>query len=180
MYVSIGPYCEASEELKKHNLYKLSFPFDWIFSSLEIIYDCIEDKFNKFLDKSLYIDGNKHLIYNNMLNTNILIKHHENYGNFNYKPSDGLFINHHNFNNEDDYNKYVRRCNRLINYIENKENIIFFYYNPYTKEYNDLIEFSKLIEKYENIKIIGIYKKLNESTIIKFKNLTIYNSTPEF
>ena len=111
-----------------------------------------------------------------MLNTELLIKHHESFGKYNYKPSDGLFLNHHNFNNEDDYNKYVRRCNRLINCIENNENITFFYYNPYTLQYDDLIEFSKLIEKYENIKIIGIYKKLNESTIIKFNNLTIQNN----
>ena len=54
-FISIGPYCDATGMLKKHNLRLSSYPFDYIFSSLELIKHAIEDKFHIFLDKCFQI-----------------------------------------------------------------------------------------------------------------------------
>ena len=49
---SLALLCQSSKLLETNNLKKCSYPFDWIFSTFEMIIDCIEDDFNKFLDKS--------------------------------------------------------------------------------------------------------------------------------
>jgi hypothetical protein len=69
-FISIGPYCETAILLKKYNYRNSSYPFDWIFSSLECVKNCLEDNFITFLDKNNYIKGTndystKHIIYNN-------------------------------------------------------------------------------------------------------------------
>ena len=48
LYISIGNTCKTAEELKKHNLRVSAYPFDWLFSSLELVEHCKNDKFNKF------------------------------------------------------------------------------------------------------------------------------------
>jgi hypothetical protein len=53
-FISIGPYCSTAYILKVNNLRTESYPFDYIFSSLEIVKHCINDKFNIFLDKKYY------------------------------------------------------------------------------------------------------------------------------
>lgn len=51
--ISLGNNCITSQYLKLAKLKNTSYPFDWIFSSIDIIKDCIEDDFNKFLDTTL-------------------------------------------------------------------------------------------------------------------------------
>jgi len=53
-FISIGTYCSTAYILKVNNLRTESYPFDYIFSSLEIVKHCINDKFNIFLDKKYY------------------------------------------------------------------------------------------------------------------------------
>jgi hypothetical protein len=53
---SLGPLCHSSELLKVAELKKCSYPFDWIFSSYDMVIHCIEDNFKIFMDKSYYID----------------------------------------------------------------------------------------------------------------------------
>jgi len=52
--ISLGSSCFTSYLLKDVHLKLFSCPFDWIFSSPEMIQDCIDDNFLKFMDKSLY------------------------------------------------------------------------------------------------------------------------------
>lgn len=49
--VSIGPQCLTSTLLKRAGLKAFSGPFDWIFSSLEMVGDCIETDFADLLNK---------------------------------------------------------------------------------------------------------------------------------
>lgn len=93
---SLGELCHTSQFLKR-NKYKLcSYPFDWIFSNCNIIMNCIEDDFKKFLDKSYYI---------NISNTTC--EH-------SYYNKDNIMFNHHNpLINIDHYNYYVRCVNRF-------------------------------------------------------------------
>ena len=64
LFCSLGFHCQASKILIRNNIKKESYPFDWMFSNIVIIKDCIEDNFNKLLEKKYYIDfSNKS--YNN-------------------------------------------------------------------------------------------------------------------
>ena len=51
---SLGPFCHAGSILKQLDVKKESYPFDWIYSNLDVIIHCIEDDFKTFLDKSYY------------------------------------------------------------------------------------------------------------------------------
>jgi len=52
-YVSLGNNCLTAWYLKESGRRHASFPFDWVFSSPEIVVDCISDGFRKYLDRSL-------------------------------------------------------------------------------------------------------------------------------
>lgn len=69
---SIGSHCAASYLLKSFALKRYSGPFDWIFSSLGMVADCIEDDFSDFLNREFYASlpreqrsgpGADHLLY---------------------------------------------------------------------------------------------------------------------
>ena len=53
--VSIGSQCATSVMLQNADLKRFSGPFDWIFSNLRMVCDCIEDDFATFLDPSQII-----------------------------------------------------------------------------------------------------------------------------
>jgi hypothetical protein len=65
-FISIGPYCACADIIMQilNPLYnnitpqewfiRTAYPFDYIFSSLEMIKHCINDRFNIFLDKKYY------------------------------------------------------------------------------------------------------------------------------
>ena len=72
-----------------------------------------------------------------------MIQHHIKH-NFSkdFKISSGNLFNHHNLiNNNGNYEKFKRRCERLLSLIENNEKKVFVYYNWYTNHFNDIIEF---------------------------------------
>jgi hypothetical protein len=172
-FISIGPYCRTAEILKENNLRTEAYPFDYIFSSLEIIAHCINDKFNIFLDKKYYTYGNcnnstRHLFYCNFLDTPILLQHHItcNYSK-DYKVSSGNLFNHHNLIEDNgEYEKMQRRCNRLLSLIENNEKIVFVYYNCYTNDFNDIIDFYNIFSYNKNIYIVGIFQNNCDKKIL--------------
>ena len=71
-FISLCPYCVTADYLKITNNRKLAYPFDWIFSSLNIISHCIKDEFRTFLNTNYikYINDvqSSHIIYDNLLN----------------------------------------------------------------------------------------------------------------
>ena len=80
-FISIGPYCCTAYLLKEHRLRRTAYPFDYIFSSLEIVKHALKDKFNIFLDKQYYAEGTapdstRHTFYCNLLDTEVLLQHH--------------------------------------------------------------------------------------------------------
>ena len=101
---SLGSLCHTSQMLKQNKLKKCSYPFDWIFSTSDVVIDCIKDDFKKFLDKSYYISKGGyagHSIYNSL----------------------NMFAHRDPLTNEDDYNYYIRcvdRFKQLLQYEENK------------------------------------------------------------
>ena len=107
--IPLGSQCFSSFFLKKHNLKKTSYPFDWIFSSPKVITDILNDKFKKFLNKDYYVikdinsDKNQHQIY---------------------LPELTMF-NHRNPLKDEDYIYYKRCINRFYNILDKNEKKLF-------------------------------------------------------
>jgi hypothetical protein len=51
---SLGPACATGGIIKMNNLKTVSYPFDWVFSSLDIVEHCLKDNFHTFLKKKYY------------------------------------------------------------------------------------------------------------------------------
>ena len=51
---SLGCFCLPGNIMRNHGLRRYSLPFDWIFSSPEMLIDCLTDDFSAFLDRRYY------------------------------------------------------------------------------------------------------------------------------
>ena len=107
--IPLGSQCFSSFFLKKNDLKKTSYPFDWIFSSPKVIMDILDDKFKNFLNKNYYVikdihsTNNKHLLYLPNL----------------------MMFNHRNPYKEEDYLYYKRCVNRFYKVLDKKEKKLF-------------------------------------------------------
>jgi hypothetical protein len=103
--IGIGYNCLTAVTLKNLQLRTGAFPFDWTFSSVDIITDCLRTNFTTYLDKSFYYEG---------LNSNQqLIAFHKEYGH--------SFFNHKNpLQNEDDYFYTQRTVCRFNTYVKDE------------------------------------------------------------
>ena len=52
-FVSIGPNCISTNLLVKLGLRKKSYPFDYIFSSLEMVEHCINNRFDIYFGQTI-------------------------------------------------------------------------------------------------------------------------------
>ena len=105
--VSIGENCNSAWYLKETGNKKASYPYDWIFSSGEIVTHTILDEFKSFLDKDmiLEIDKNKagHYVYHSKL------------------------FNHRNpLKSDCDYKYYARAAERFLKLLNDTNNSILF------------------------------------------------------
>ncbi len=183
-FVSIGPYCMTADILKQYKLRLNSYPFDYIFSSLEVVKHAINDKFNIFLEKSYYSEGTndhsmRHTFYCKMLDTEVLHKQHTVNGGFSndYNVSTGNFFNHHNLLNDDEtYEKFKRRCDRFLKLISEKKTICV-YYNCHTTDFDELKDFAASFSDNENMFIVGMYFNENGKSIVhESPNCKIYQN----
>jgi hypothetical protein len=171
-FISIGPYCVSAGLLKHHNLRLNSYPFDYIFSSLEMVKHCLKDRFNCFLNKTYYTkgtsdDSTRHSFYCKMLDTEILYNHHIKHGYpITYKVSSGNLFNHHNLFDADNYETFKRRCERLLNIIDSNNKIVFVYHNCYTNNFDDIIDFHNEFSNNKNIYTVGIFVNNGEQKIL--------------
>ena len=51
---SLGGCCQSAQILKRVGFKTCSYPFDWIFSSIQMIMHCMQDDFEIFLSKQYY------------------------------------------------------------------------------------------------------------------------------
>lgn len=104
--ISFGENCNTSSYLKKTSNKNASYPFDWIFSSPEIILHAIKDGFKLFLDKDQIFQINKkragHRFYHSRM--------------FNHRSP---------LKSDANYNYYVRAINRLKLVLENQKHSVF-------------------------------------------------------
>ena len=164
-FVSIGPYCITADILKKYNLRSVAYPFDYIFSSLEMVSHCLRDNFDIFLDKQYHKESihspvaSVHTYYNNFLTTPLLKQH------LHGRKDKSLFL-HHNIKDENIYQSFKRRAHRLLNLVKSNKKVVFVYYNCYTTSCEDLINFYKIFFDKTNIFILGIYENNNKKEIL--------------
>ena len=142
---SLGNLCHSAYLLKNNKLKKCSYPFDWIFSNVDIIIDCLNNNFNFFLKKEYLID-------------------HSNFPNDKNKCGHKLYhknmFYHHNPRLDENY-KYYKRCiNRFNNLLKNDNNKLFLIINVNNK--------NKL-----NLNIKEKLKKLNNTLSKYTKNYRI-------
>lgn len=92
--ISIGTNCKTAYFLKKMGLRTCSYPWDWLFSDLWVVQDCLENDFRTFMDPLRYVP-------------NTLSPHSDEMcGHTTY----GLHMfNHKNPRRPEDY-EYYRRC----------------------------------------------------------------------
>lgn len=180
-FVSIGPNCASANILESNGLRNRSYPFDYIFSSLEMVKHCITDRFNIFLDKKYYKPGKAnstyHLFYSKMIDTEILRRHHHDVPDIANNLINRQIFLHHNLFNNDIYLSFVRRCNRLLNLIDNNNKLIFIYYNCYTDDFTDILDFYNNFSTNRNIYVVGIFENSNDKKMLfENSNCKIYQN----
>ena len=62
---SLGSCCHTAELIKRRGYKMESYPFDWLFSDIDIVTKCINDNFETLLDKKKYVDKNRSKINEN-------------------------------------------------------------------------------------------------------------------
>ncbi len=147
---SLGSLCHSSELLKVAELKKCSYPFDWIFSSYDMVIHCIEDNFKMFMDKSYYIDiksdkcGHKH--------------YHEE-----------LFNHRNPLRIEEDYAYYERCISRFQNLLRCKdEHKLFLVMNVNMSEVTDadkaaVVDFNNKLSMYTtNYTLLVVFNVVNK------------------
>lgn len=172
-YIGVGPFCAAAGTLENHGRRAQAFPFDYIFSSLPMIRHIIQDRCNIFLDKQYLIekgDTTFHSFYCNYIDTPILRKHHEAYEEarqFANKLKERSIFLHHNLFHEETYQAFQRRCDRLMNLIDNNEQIVFFYFNPYINDHTDVFEFADSLREYPSIRVVCMSDTSTEKRVLE-------------
>jgi hypothetical protein len=152
---SLGPQCHSTNILRRLNLKKESYPFDWIFSNLKNVEHAIKDDFKIFLDATYYT------------NPDVLGKtQRHSY----YFENGASMFNHHNPLNKEHYDYFVRCVNRFNTLIIEKEYklFVFTYINleisVFTSIQKKIQEFKKFFDSVtSNYKILVILHFVSDS-----------------
>ncbi len=136
---SLGPQCHSSNILKRLEIKKESYPFDWIFSNLKNVEHAIKDDFKIFLDKQYYTN----------IDPDSKTQSHSY-----YFENGGSMFNHHNPLNKIDYDYFLRCVNRFNTLLKEKPNKLFVltYINLEIKSFTSIQkkiqEFNKFFDRY--------------------------------
>jgi hypothetical protein len=156
--VSIGNKCPTTMTLRKLNIYKYSFPFDYIPTTPHLILKYLKNQ-DDFYPKK------------NIVSTN-----------------DKVWFGHFNINDKyiETLDMFKRRFARLFDILQNKKKILFVYTseadvynemnNKYNDNYNDLLKIVEYIietYKYDNFKILCIHTNKSFDDTNNIINYTI-------
>ena len=130
---SIGHRCTSASMIKQLNLKFESYPFDWVVSKLEVVLDCVETNFEKYLNPACYsdkesetfniTDGEKRhvcferIVYNNYYETKFLESFDGNTENNCGTYGMMLSLTHHDIRNQEGiayFQRCVNRFNRML------------------------------------------------------------------
>ena len=146
LIVPIGVDCKVADFCVKYNLRKMSLPFDWCVS-YNGVSRCLADDFRQFINP-----------LNNRINVYDIYFHHD-------------FDNANLIQN--DIDKYIRRCNRLLDILQKGEEEIIFLRNGHCchhhseqdGKYNKIVSDIEDAENLDNV-ISEKYPKLKYKIII--------------
>ena len=161
----LGLLCQASEFISRNGLRKCAYPFDWTFTDLSVIENCLETNFEVFLNKSLY--------------TNPKTKFHDRQcGHSVYHPD--FFFHKNPMAQEEDHQYYLRCIERFNTLLNNKDSKLFVItivphgtihpqriYDLFQQEdpiialRNELLEFTKILSKFTTN--FNLFVVINES-----------------
>ena len=161
--ISLGSFCTTSYLLKEFGYKQVSYPFDWIFSSLSMVEHCLVDNFTEFLQRLYYDKGNEkdntyHWFYQSFV--------------FPKNPKHSTIFAHRNLLNDIDYAYYERCVERFRNIISNdqvcKVFIVTYVWNIDTRKDQDILSFhSFLTSQVTNFILVIIdCQKLNSAETI--------------
>jgi pyruvyltransferase len=143
--IGLGEYCITAKTLDNLKIKKESFPFDWIFSNPEFVYESLNDDFTLL----------KNMIKQKQTDTGII------YENF---PFNNIGIPHHDINKDSTKDYFEKRINNFYKALNSGKNVILLHINGSEKcetPYKQFEKISKILnEKFKsNIKIISITLK---------------------
>jgi hypothetical protein len=173
---SLGKMCFSSELIKRNGFKRESYPFDWIFSSPEVILDCLNDDFACFLNRDLYTNHDYEPLERKC-------------GHSEYNLA---MFNHHNPKDyEKDYNYFVRCINRFRILLKSNEPKLFVMTihnnreDTFEKTKQQIIDFNNNFKKYccGEYYIFVVFHVLNDflcHELVNHENITfcrIYNKS---
>lgn len=172
-YISIGPYCSSNVMIQKAGLRAEAYPFDNIFSSIEIIHKCIDDSFNIFLNKSYIVKVEKNTSTNtyldHLLREPITIENRKN--NRSDTHNIPIFL-HHDLTDSTIYESYTRKCGRFMNILIDNTDLCFVFTINFITDNNIIMNY---IEKLYNFKKYLIDKY--SSSVMNKSILELYMSS---
>jgi Putative papain-like cysteine peptidase (DUF1796)/Domain of unknown function (DUF4214) len=147
---SLGTRCYTSELLKQAGLKQYSGPFDWIFSSPEMIGHALVDDFKYFLDSQYYADRlGKKLAPSFDERTPI---DHEFYKNEFLVKS---MFNHHDPRTKEDYEYFARCVERFQSAVKSHKNVLLIVCTEHTHDM--LNKFRGLCASLESIALENVH-----------------------
>jgi hypothetical protein len=156
--VSIGNKCPTAIYLRELNIYKQSFPFDYIPTTPNLILKYLQNQNDFYPEKNIV------------------------------RTRDDVWFGHFDINEKynETIETFKKRFERLFNLLENKKKILFVYtseadvYNEMNNRYNDNYnELCKIVEylietyKYDNFKLLCIHTNKSFADTNNIVNFTI-------
>jgi hypothetical protein len=156
--VSIGNKCATAIYLRELNIYKQSFPFDYIPTTPHLILKYLQNQNDFYPEKNIV------------------------------RTRDNVWFGHFDINEKynETIETFKKRFERLFNLLENKKKILFVYtseadvYNEMNNRYNDNYnELCKIVEylietyKYDNFKLLCIHTNKSFADTNNIVNFTI-------
>ena len=145
---SLGPQCHSTNIIRRLDLKKESYPFDWIFSNLKNVEHAIKDDFTTFLDATYY--------------TNLDVSSKTQQHSYYFENGSSMF-NHHNPLNSKHYDYFVRCINRFNTLTTEKESKLF----VFTYINLEISVFTSIQKKIQE------FKKFLDSTVSNYTMLVI-------
>lgn len=134
--ISIGDFCFWAFYIRDCKWREASFPFDWMFTNLSFIIDCIEENFEPIME---------------------YIKNKSQHGQRTYigQPFPQPSTAHHKMQTDEDYQHYYRTIERWKQIMESDKKILFLHISGDFKNYQTVLcetFIKKINEKYPNLK----------------------------
>jgi len=158
---SLGNNCHTATLLKRNKWKKESYPFDWIFSNINLVKHCIDDKFDKFLDQQYYPDKDPKSWQQNHV--------------YYFPFSEDKMFNHKNPMKEDDYLYYQRCVKRFNQFVKKTEFKVFLNmhvnHDPINNTFKQkMIKFNNYLDKNcENYALICIVQGVGDKQEYSFE-----------